>query len=34
VMSSLWQAHHPVDRAVPSAEQRILPKTVAQQAKV
>ena len=34
VMSSLWQAHHPIDRAVPSAEQRILSKIVALQAKV
>ena len=34
VMSSLWQAHHPMDHGIPSAEQRMLPKTVAQQAKV
>ncbi len=34
LMSSLWQAQHPVSHGMPSAEQRIQAKTVAQQAKV
>ena len=34
LMSSLWQAHHPMDHGMPSAEQRILTKILAQQAKV
>jgi fumarate reductase subunit D len=34
LMSSLWQAHHPMDHGMPSAEQRILTKILTQQAKV
>jgi hypothetical protein len=34
LMSSLWQAQHPLDHGMPSAEQRILSKIVALQAKV
>jgi len=34
LMSSLWQAHHPIDHGMPSAEQRILSKILTQQAKV
>lgn len=34
LLSSLWQAHHPMIHGMPSAEQRMLPKVLAQQAKV
>ncbi len=34
LLSSLWQAHHPMTHGIPSAEQRILTKVLAQQAKV
>ncbi len=34
LMSSLWQAHHPSNNVMPSAEQRTLAKPLVQQAKV
>jgi hypothetical protein len=34
LMSSLWQAHHPVDHVMPSAEHHIMAKPLVQQAKL